>query len=117
MQTYLYSILYSSFKLFKIRYIIKNKINLPVLVINFSPKAFGCLRLIFVPICSIFFHCFKGVRDVLLFFHCFKGVRDVLLFFHCFKGVRDVLLFFHCFKGVRDVLQNETCAECVETLI
>ena len=36
MQTYLYSIYQSSFKLFEIKYIIKNKTYSPVLVINFS---------------------------------------------------------------------------------
>ena len=35
----------TTFKLFKIRHIIKNNVNSPVLVITFSPKAFGCLRL------------------------------------------------------------------------
>ena len=54
MQTHLNSIYQSRFKLFEIRYIFKNKVNSPVLVINFSPKAFGCLKLIFVLIYSIF---------------------------------------------------------------
>ena len=62
MQIYLYNIYQSSFKLFEIKYIIKNKVNSPMLVINFSPKAFDCLRLIFVPIYSIFFQYFKGVQ-------------------------------------------------------
>ena len=39
----------------KIRYAIKNKVNSRVLVINFSLKAFGCLKLIFAPISNIFF--------------------------------------------------------------
>ena len=55
MLTYLYSIYQSSFKPFKIRYIIKNKVNSPVVTINFSFKAFGYLRLILVPKYSIFF--------------------------------------------------------------
>ena len=62
MQTYLYSTYQSSFKLFEIKYSIKNKVNSPILVINFSPKAFDCLRLIFEPINSIFFQYFKGVH-------------------------------------------------------
>ena len=60
MLTYLYSIYQSSFTLLKIRYIIKNKVNSPVITINFSLKAFGYLRLIFVPEYSIFFALFSG---------------------------------------------------------
>ena len=65
MQTYLYSIYQSSFKLFNIRYVIKNRVNSPVLVINFSLKGFGCLNLIVVPICIIFLLYFKGVFNLL----------------------------------------------------
>ena len=62
---YLYSKYQSSSKLLKIRCIIKTKINLPDLVINFSPKALGCLRLIFVPVYIIFFYYFKGVHNLI----------------------------------------------------
>ena len=55
MHTYLSSIYQSSFKLFKIRCIIQNKVNSPVVTINFSFKAFDCLTLIFVPIYTIYF--------------------------------------------------------------
>ena len=66
MLTYLYSKYQSGFEFFNIRYIIKNKVNSPILVINFSPKAFGCLRLIFLPICNKFF--FSILRTFTIYF-------------------------------------------------
>ena len=65
MHTYLYSIYLSSFKIFKIRYIIKNKVSSPVVTINFSFEAFGCLWLIFVSIYYILLQYFKGVHNLL----------------------------------------------------
>ena len=45
-------------KLCKMRYVIKNKINLHVLVIDFSLKALGRLKLIFVHIYNMCFSIF-----------------------------------------------------------
>ena len=64
MLTYLYGIYQSSFKLFKIRYIIRNKVNSSVIIINFRFKAVGCLKLILVPRYSIFFVVFYGRSQI-----------------------------------------------------
>ena len=79
MHTYLYSIYQNSFTLFKIRYIIKNKVNSPAVTINFSFKAFGCLRLIFVPIYCIFLQYFKGVHNLLRYETCAMSAYRLLI--------------------------------------
>ena len=80
MLTYLYSIYQSSFKLFKIRYIIRNKVNSSVITINFRFKAFGCLRLILVPRYSIFFIVFlSGVHKLLQNETCAMSACKILI--------------------------------------
>ena len=79
MLAYLYSIYKISFKFFKIRYAIKYKVNSPVLVINFGPKAFGRVRLIFAPIDRIFFQYYKGVYSLLQNETCAKSAYRLLI--------------------------------------
>ena len=78
MHTYVYRICHSCYKLCKIRYII-NKVNSHVLVINFSLKAFGCLRLIFVPVYNIFLQYFKGGHNLLQNETCAVSVYKLLI--------------------------------------
>ena len=80
MHTCVYRICQSCFKLCKIRYIIKNKVNSRVLVINFSLKAFGCLKLIFIPVYIIlFFQYFKGVHNLLQNETCTASAYKLLI--------------------------------------
>ena len=79
MLTYLYSIYQSSFKIFKIRYIIKNKINSPLIRINFRFKAFGCPRL-FLYLCTVhFLQYFTGVHKLLQNETCAMSAYELLI--------------------------------------
>ena len=78
MLTYLYSIYQSSFKLFKIRYIIRN-INSYVIIINVRFKAFGCLRLILVPRYGIFFAVFYGRSQITSNETCAMSAYKILI--------------------------------------
>ena len=79
MLTYLYSIYQSSFKLFKIRYFITNKVNSLVITINFRFKAFGYLRLFLYLYTVYFLLYFTGVHKLLQNETCAMSAYKLLI--------------------------------------